>query len=574
MTTIDTFGWDVVHAVSLTAANAALQGSGTLPTSFKTANATSGSSAEGTWAAWQLVPSAPSNYLDIECTVASGTGNFGDGAVDITGAAWTMRFMPQLGSDGVIRPSTDTRPLLVKYSVPNTVVGADVYKAAELFDALLIAEIVSLNGGFGKIALGRGVLAPDQTWLIPTSARAATTPLPAKDPRGGIVAIIAMTENRSSASLQTAVDARVFTDAPDGTNAAFIVGPNRIAEDLLLPAMVAIVQGSKDTDFDINKTGTIYNKNSMSWGNFNYSEKTKSYQIKPNIPPGNIELTLNGPVVHLSMSDINFPYPGWGGPGEITVSFGVEQFTTFKLVVRDDGGIVLVPEAGKNDSFNVTVVPSEAVDIFQIAISVVVAVLFCMIGGAIEGALEGAETAAENVAVEEADESIVASMSEDEISGALSNASDEEIAEANVNAAEDGANAVVNAGNAGYTQSFGSCVRAVVTKIVIEVVNRLVSVPFDKIVEFAVAAAEKKYDDMPSIVPFAESGMKPVTWQSETGMKVTGGALDNALVFWGVLSTAAAAQPAKAPQRVAAARPAPAARPGAAPRRVTAKKKA
>ena len=533
-TVVETFGWDVVYATTVKRLDDAAQASGKLPTAFDVSNKTSKSEVSGKWNGWNLECHV-SDMLAFVATVSEGTFVADGKKYDIAGSTWTVQFGLELdtGKTNTLHPATSGSgaPRVVAYTAPSSL-GANVYRLVELIDDVLPAQVANMDGILGSISLAAEL--PDQPWLSPTSAGFASEPL-TDDPRGGICALLAMTEGRSAGSNQRAVDARILDTSPAGTDEAFVVGPNLVVGKLLEPAVVALAQGSSSDDFTTDPTGTVlYNKQSMTWGAFDYTlDDGTTSTIHPTIPRGNLELALDGSEVHLSLSNVNFDYPGWSGPGSISISFDTDQFTTFDFVIRDDGGLVMVPQLGRYDSFTVNIVPSEELQIFQIAVNVAVQVLFAVLGGIVEGATGAAETAAQDSLEEGAEGGVAGGMNEIEMETfASSNASAEELEEAEEGAARDGADAVANADKSGYVQKFKSTLMANKWKILLKILEKAIGKPLEQIESIAVAAAKKDYDQLPTLDVFAVDGSSPVTWGKKSKFKITGGRLDGAMVIW------------------------------------------
>ncbi|MGJ3262187.1 MAG: hypothetical protein ACFE0R_03040 [Salinarimonas sp.] len=535
---LDTFGWDLVYATTLTAVDAAVKASGRVPASF------SGGGVAGDWGAWDLVPGAPSNRIVVGCTVATGTATLGGKSLDLAGSTINVLVALVLADDGTITPEGGADVVLDRYSFPPGVTGDDVYDVAKAFHAILQQQVPLLAGAFGSITTGVAAApAGDRPWIVPTSAAVAITPLPANDPRGAIVALLAMTEHRSMSELQLAVDGRVLDGAPDGCDRCIALGPHRVDEDLLMPAITSIVQGSALSDFSASATGTVYNTGTMTWGAFTYTDADDgTTTIHPTIPAGNLQLTLNGAVAHVSMSNVHFPYPAWHGPGEIRVAMNAEQFVTMGIVRRDDGHLVLAEVADPVQSFHVTVIPDHDVQAFQIAVNVALQVLFAVIGGALDSAAGAAENAASESVEEEASGQLVSDFEDEEIVGLLDgHASEEDIERAEEEAGQQAGEAVANGGNAGWVQSFKSAIMANRTKILLKIIEKMVEVPAGKIVDIAVALAKNQYDQLPTIDPLAVDAALPVTWADREGIAFEGGKVDGAIVFWGMSTDAAKA---------------------------------
>lgn len=524
----DTFGWDLVYGATLAGYDIALQASGKVPESFAVEGAA------GHYASWHLVAGAPSNRQLLQITLADGTARVSDHDVPIGGTQVTALVQLAIGSDGVIAPLGGDAILLDTYKLPVTVAEGDVYAIAQLLDRLVKADVPKIAGAFGSISLNAGTGGGSPLWLVPTSAQLASQPLATGDPRGAVVAILAMTQGRDSDGLQPAVDSRIFDGAPAQADRALAIGNGHVTANLILPAITALVQGAQQSDFQASLTGTVYNKATTTWGKYSFtgSDGTAS-EIQPRIPAGNLQLTLNGGTLHLSMSNINFAYPGWSGPGDIMVAFDAEQFAPIGIFGRTDGQLVIGQAGDGTRSFSATVIPSQKTQIFQIALNAALQLLFALIGGALDSAAGAAENAASGSIEEGAEDSLVSSFDAEDVQGLLEeNASTEEIEAAEAAAAEDAGNALVNADEPGWVEQFKSALMANRYKILLKIIEKAVETPAGKIVDTAIALAKSQYDDLPSINPLIAAAAAPVTWAGGSGADFVAGRVDGALLLW------------------------------------------
>lgn len=529
---LETFGWDVVHATTLTRFDAGLQASGSMPATFHADNQGEGITAEGTWASWTLVPGAPSNLLQLRCTVGTGTATLASGPVDLAGSTWTVEF--GLVGDGTGRfqpaPSGDAAPRLATQEPPSGM-GQDVYKLVQLFAGALPPEVVALGPVFGGVTSQASSSKTDLPWLAPTAVAFAYESFAAGDPRGGVCAFLAMTEGRPAAG-QVSVDQRILDGAPAGSDSAFVIGPNLVVAEFLVPALTGLVQGSTPSDFSVDASGVIAsNSKTMTMGTFLWGDGTS--QIKPKIPANNLQLALDGSLLHLSMSDVSFPYPDAPGPFEIMVYLRGGQFLSFTFLLNSSGQLVMVPVT-ESFSYNVNVVPSEQQQIFQIGITVALQVFFAVLGG-LADTLGDAVGAAADEAAEQEGAAITATIDDGAVAtlvreGGVTEAEEED---AEAEAAESAGDAIENTDEPGYLDKFKGLLKEYKFKIWLKVLEKAVRTPVDKMTSSAVAAARNDYDDLPPLNPFAAAGVAPVEWPGKSAFEPTGGTLDNALVIWG-----------------------------------------
>lgn len=540
---LNTMNWDLVYATNFARINQCLRNSGSLPDTFQQTDNESGSTVNGQWGSWELTTGSPSNALWMCCTVASGSLQGMGQSFDISGSTWTVQFglTWDTGQSALaLTPATsgNAAPRVVAQTGVN-VTGPALYVLLGIMNDVLQNQIAALGAAFMTVALNDSQLAPDQPWLVPTTAAFACESLAPGDPRIGVFAVLAMTEGRSAADNQAAVDRRVLDGAPDGSDAALVIGPNIVMEQLLSPAMTSLVQGSSPSDFTTRGV-TVYNSGNMTWGAFSYGDQSDGVStVYPRIPRGNIQLSLDGSIVHLSMANVNFAYPGWKGPGEITISFNTEQFIAFDFILRDDGGLVMVPQTGQfNSSCNVTIIPDAAVLEFQIALDATIEVLLAVIGGVVESATEAVTESATNALSESGDGGFEAEFDAIELDDLVSNNSDpEEIDEIEQESAEQGGEAVANQEDAGYIQQFKNAIIANKWKILMKILEFMIKYPVSKTTDIALWAAERKYDELPTLNAFAEAGISPVKWADGSSFTLTGGSLEGAIVLWGSLDS-------------------------------------
>lgn len=521
---LDTFGWDIVYATTLAAFDQALQASGKVPTSF----AAQGCS--GQWGGWHLVAGAPSNHQLLQCTIASGTATLDGISVDLAGT--TVTALITLGIDGAGTIAPVGAPVVDTYTLPHTVPQLQYYAVVALLGTLLEADVPGIAGAFGAIDLGTAP-AGVEPWLIPNQAAFASTPLDPNDARGAVCAILAATGSNKTDGLQCAVDARLFDGAPAGVDRVVAIGTEQVSQQFVLPSLAGVVQGSSDADFTLSPTGTAYNAGAISWGQFDYADQDgTSYTISPNIPQGNAQLTLNSDTLHLSMSNVNFPYPGWGGPGNIIVSFNAEQFVGLEVKARSDGQLVLAVGDDPQQRFLVTVIPDHAEQVFQICLNAALQVLFAVIGGALDSALDAADQAAQDALREGEGSSMYADFEMEEINSLVEgNASAEEVEAAEADAGADAGNALASE-EPGYLQKFKSALMANRYKILLKITEKIVTKIGESLTEIGVALAEHDYDKLPAINPLIDTAMNPVTWADDGAIDYVGGKVDSAIVFW------------------------------------------
>lgn len=291
------------------------------------------------------------------------------------------------------------------------------------------------------------------------------------------------------------------------------------------------------TELSLDPSGTVvYNNKTITWGTFEYEEKGGTKRIQPVIPQGNAKVALDGELVHISLADIQFAYPGWPGPGDIDISFGAEQFCRLSFTVNSSGQLVMTLDTDTMNaypSYNVTVMPDQQVQISQIGLDVVLQVLLSIMGGVVSEI-----TAPVAEATEQTAGGVVSKMSDVEMAELVAkNVTPAQIGEAQVQAAEQSAEAAVNAGQPGYIQRFRNAIAGYRFSLLITVVRKLIYLPLSQITNVATMAAKHYYDKLPALDPFIDEAVHPVGWPMGMSFTVTGGAIRGSLTFYGRLSS-------------------------------------
>lgn len=540
MTTLDLMGWDLVCATTFARLSDGINASPRRAATFTAADTTEDVGLSGSWGRWELASGSPGNMLWLDCTVSAGSFTHHGTEYDLMGAVFTVQFgLAWAGAaaagGGSLRPASsgDASPRLIGQAGVS-VTGTDAYILSGLMNQVLAGQVAALDSDFMSIAVGGTGQPQDHPWLKPNESDYACCPLPG-DPRKGIFGILSMTENRIAAGKQRAVDGRILDGSPDGSDAALVVGPELVIPQLITPTARTIIQDAKDDDFSVDPSGTVvYNNKTIDWGTLSYQDDGSTKQIKPVIPKGNVRVALDGELIHVSLADVHFPYPGWPGPGNINISFGAEQFCSYSFTLTSDRHLVMTPDNDKvNASYNVTVMPDQRVQIFQIALNVACQVVLSILGGVASQWLAACTAATEETAAG----AVVSGMDEIEMANiAADNATPNEMQQAENQAAQQSAENIANAANPGYIQRFASAIAAYKYNFLIMAVKALIYLPISHITAVTTLAANHYYDKLPALDPFIDEAVKPVGWPMAKSFTITGGALRGSLTFYGKLS--------------------------------------
>ena len=550
---LTTMGWDIVFATTFQKINSELVSSDKLPKNFLLSieDSAGSGSITGEWGTWELISGSPSNLLWMRCTVASGTFECtGYAPADISESTMTVQFGLTLIPDNTptenggttysLVPTTSGigAPNIINYKFKN-VTNQSLYVLVKLMELVVYDQLIALGPLFASIVLN-STANTDYPWLLPTSAAFACESLPTDNTCIGIFALLAMTEGRSIQGNQPVVDRRVLDDSPEGTNAALVISPNLVMSHFLRPAIEGLVQGSKEDDFALDQSGSLlYNKTTMTWGAFEYDlDSGTTSTIFPQIPKGNIQLALGDEVVHLSMSNINFPYPGWNGPGNINIAFNTEQFFTFEFVLRDDGELVMVPDSGEfNTSFNVNIIPDTKQQIFQIALDATMQILMAVIGGIVSCASEACTEMVEGALQPIANDGFVADIEMVELNHLVEEVDSDIIQQVEIEAAGEAGDAIAHSTISNYLQMFKNAIIANRYKIYTQIIKEICTTVTSEVTQIAIWAAKHQYGDLPTLNLFTETGIQQIRWADGSSFKLTGGTLKSALVLWGTLES-------------------------------------
>ncbi len=540
---LTTMGWDLVYATTFNRINQILISSGRIPSTF-TGDTGGGSSytANGKWGSWSLVAGSPSNLLWMKCVIEKGTLTLpGNESIDISGSEWCVQFgllLKPSNQEGGASPelnvlvpcdSGKSSPKIISQKC-NTVTGTAYYRLIEIMNDLLVLQVNALGDVFGSILLKNG-----NDWDIPANAAFACESLGLNNPNIGIFALLAMTQGRQASNKQIVVDRGILDGAPAGSDGALYIGPGLIINEYLKPSLNSLVPQSKLDDFAVDeRTGTvIYNIKELKLAISYDDDQNNSNNVIATIPKGNLQMALDGTTLHISMSNVNFPYPGWTGPGEIMVAYNVQQYLTFDFIMREDGGLVMVPNTDNfKNSSNITVISDREVQIFQIALSAAIQVLMAVVGGAVVSAASSAPQVAEE-GLEAVGNGYAAQFDEVILEGIVEDAGEEAVQNTEREAAQQGGDVVIHAGDVGYWQKFKNLIVSNKWTIIMKIIEKMVTIPVGQISTIALWLAEEEYDKAPPINNVAENCFSSLQWKDHSSFKTSGGLFDNGIVFYG-----------------------------------------
>lgn len=386
---VSTLGWDSVYMASFAVINQAIMAQKTYPKDFNFS--VDGVTITGKWKSWQLAIGGAGQDVQLVCVVDSGTagfdkerGNLAETSIIIqvnlkkvaaTEPVKDPTGVPGTGTSHALMVDTfgkgnDPAVSIINATFPASVPALLKDLLPTIFGKYFNEAIAQFNHIFAIMNLN--VVADQDAfkWLKPSAfAYAVSSPNQATLDNSAF-GLMAMVQGRKiGPEQQYAIDSRAMFDLPKGSNSAFVISEQMVASNILLPGAVAVIQGSKASDFTFSVDGlTVTNVGDLIWGHF---QTDKNGIISPLIPKNNFRLRADGTDIWIEID--NAVYSPSAG---ITVHMNLDQHFAFNAVKAKDGRFVFVPDTTglglPNISSNVSL--SEGLQITEIVFSVVAAV--------------------------------------------------------------------------------------------------------------------------------------------------------------------------------------------------------
>lgn len=553
---IDLMGWDSVFALSLDALNSSIVSQKTTPASFNGTDTLGGAETSGTWDAWS-VTGGEGTGIYLNCPVKTGTlvippppGQSGQGqSFQLDGGYVTVEITLALNQsdqqldDSTAKPGTGSTSVFKANASSNdpfqtpkvqsvsfsSVTGYNIYAAIAAFQAYFNANLAAFDAVFSAVRLEEEAIDAGKQWLKPQVSLYAMATSGSQTADQTYFGILSMTTTPPPNPLpQQNFDKRIFdffqsTDTP--TNSVFAVSAPLAMQNLVLQSAQYCVKGATVDDFQIVNNGiTVTNKNTLEWGDFQWSKDDPTSTVTPVISPGDFQLSLDGGSFHLSISQAAFTTPD----GTCDVKLTADQYFNMGATKLSDGKYYFTPDPGLGtNSIRADVTANKGFEIAMIIESVVVGVAFGFIGSSLGEALGDAVSSATSSATEGTVEA-----SETAIQDGLDNMSGESLQEETDNALSDATDSISSDGgnNGGKTGLFSNKF-----KVWGGILGGMFGIPVGLLPQIMTAIYNNQITEgnVPTVDDFATNFTGAIQWPALESWQVTGGTFAGAFLLGG-----------------------------------------
>jgi hypothetical protein len=269
----DTYGWDTVFAIHIDDVNNSIKKAmkanpSDYPVMWSATDDADGISVVGRFGAWAVVPGGSGGILRMLIPMTANV-TFGGTTTAVSGSAHvdlrlTYLHDADLAAKGKVRKHLKVNvdalngdpsgraAVVVKIDFagkePGFVLAAGIQS---LLQSWLDENLDEFDHVFTSVDLNRMADKDQFQWMQPTDVAYAYADLP-DSAGGGVLAVLCMTEGRSSGGLILQVSPFAI---PNGQRAGFLISRERLIEKLLLPCMPHVFMGSRSADFAISATG-------------------------------------------------------------------------------------------------------------------------------------------------------------------------------------------------------------------------------------------------------------------------------------------------------------------------------
>lgn len=317
-----TYGWDTVYAVRFSELNKAIVRQKTSPRQLEESVQDEGDTyrVSGEFGDWQLTTGGDGRNLRLALPLTASTYTTPTQVYALSPLTLVVEVSLAWVNTGP-RNGADTHELRVGGATATAVVLADLTdwgsntlgEASKSFYTALVQNWLGKHLGsfqqvFSTLSMNRQLDDSQEgfQWLMPTG-----TPLYAVTDRNDELAnsffgVLCMTENRPAPGTHQ-LDAFAI---PDGAASAFLISPERIITNMLLPGMQFLFAGKPGPDqFLISPDGrTISNKNALK---FSEQSLENGRHVYPRIKAGNFGLEVRDNRIDMMMSGLYFDFlPG------------------------------------------------------------------------------------------------------------------------------------------------------------------------------------------------------------------------------------------------------------------------
>lgn len=268
MTRIKTYGWDLVHAMSLSVINDMLEhGSSVSPLTFQQTDASvpdvpyeERDQLTGSFGAWRFTPGGsqaevrmliPVNLISGQSYGRPLEGKEFEVIVGVRLRHLDSKFDPDcLGRKSLVLETEGLDDLpavnIVAFDYGS---GAEFGSLASatvrgLLDQWLNANLVQFQRVLHLVKLDRVALDQKNQWLQPTDCSYAYCDYPAK--LDGALGLLCVTSGNATVGLVQQASEDLI---PQGCNTSYVIGGHRVLGVFILPNLTKIFQGTKDGDF-------------------------------------------------------------------------------------------------------------------------------------------------------------------------------------------------------------------------------------------------------------------------------------------------------------------------------------
>ncbi len=321
MSTVDTYGWHTVAAITYADVNKAIAASGKVPASFSATAPDSSTSANNvTFGVWSLAFGGSGADISMQIGVTGGsiTGPFGVGgdraSLPISATTFPIlvkaNYVPHVDDSTVLNLVLDHRqPVSVgAYSgaAPTTNSLANAALRG-LLQQWLIENINEFNMVFASVDLDASYKSEGLNWLAPSfRGYAVSEPPTAQTMDNCVFAVLCLVDGAlAPTNISYAVSPYAI---PAGANAAFLINGEKFLEHMMfaaLPAMFdGVPAGQSAAYFDITNDGSqITNSKPLQ---LNKVQLDNGKIVSPNVDPLKFTVQLDGQELVMSISDMSF----------------------------------------------------------------------------------------------------------------------------------------------------------------------------------------------------------------------------------------------------------------------------
>lgn len=293
LTLAPTDGWDLVYAVRLPQVNARIAEQNASPKAFSAAVGTA--TVSGSFSTWRIVPGGAGYLVYLSIPVDGTVASPGSAALPFAGTikvSVELNYLPaSAGASSqqalqIQQPSaggTGSSPL---FAITEVDFGTGFDTVAQVFIQTALQEWLTANPGvfnhvFAVVNLSAVTAEAPYAWLKPTTLSYAYADAAADS--DCLLAILAMTQQRSAAGLAQEVDAGVI---PDGADAALLISSYLLLNDIILNALPVTFPGTTTADYTLPTTSptlTLANPcqlSSIEYQGSSYQPMLQSFSVE------------------------------------------------------------------------------------------------------------------------------------------------------------------------------------------------------------------------------------------------------------------------------------------------------